>query len=231
MANAHPSSVPGPFYVEDGCCISCGVPHEIAPDLFGWTGADSHCFVRRQPAGPEEADAMVRALWSSEVSCIRYRGEDPAMIRRLAENGSADQCDVAAERTRLRLRNHVVFRSRLGEADRPADLADRFQESLREDGHPYPYQFRPRRRWRPAKVIFSWDSGILRRGHFHSVTFAKASDSDGRFEAKLGFWSIAAQGLGLIVHDWLVGSEGAEDVRWFSAEEYRTGASGYHMPI
>jgi len=228
MAKAHPSNAPGPFYVEEGCCIACAVPHQIAPDLFGWTEGDTHCFVRRQPADPAETDAMVRALWSGEVDCIRYRGADPALLKRIAELGSADLCDVQPGRTRLRVRDRVVFRSRLGETDRAAGLADRFEASLRAKDRPF--QFRPRRRWRPAKVIFSWDAEIFRRGHFHSVSFAEAGGG-GRFEARLDFWSGAKQGLGLIVHDWLTGPEGAEDVRWFSANELRAGGPGFHMPI
>ncbi|MET1113169.1 MAG: ferredoxin [Allosphingosinicella sp.] len=231
MAKAHPCNAPGPFYVEDGCCISCGVPEATAPELFGWAEGDTHCFVRRQPDNAEETDAMVRALWSAEVSCIRYGGADPALLKRIAEFGSADQCDVDPGRTRLRLRDHVVFRSRLRENDRPVDLADRFQASLLADDRPYPYQFRPRRRWRPAKVILSWDAGILGRGHYHSVAFAEAGGASGLFEARLGFWSAALQGLALIVDDWLKGTEGAEDVRWFRADEFTTGASGFHMPI
>lgn len=232
MAKAHPCNAPGPFYVEDGCCITCGVPEATAPELFGWTEGEVHCFVRRQPANPEETDAMVRALWSAEAECIRYRGTDPALLKRIAELGSAHLCDENPGRGRLRLRDRVVFRSRLGETDRAVDLADRFQASLLAEEAPYPYKFRPRRRWRPARVIFSWNAGLLgRRGHFHSVTFAKVGGESGLFEARLGLWSSAIHGLSLIVDDWLKGPEGAEDVRWFSADEFRAGGSGYHMPI
>lgn len=231
MTKAHPCNVPGPFYVEEGCCITCGVPESLAPDLFGWAEDEAHCFVRRQPASSDETDSMVRAMWSAEVSCIRYRGSDSALLKRLAELGSAAECDMDPGRTRLRFRDRAVFRARLGEADSPVDLADRFQASLLAEERPYPIHFRPRRRWRPARVILSWDAGILGRGHFHSVTFAVAGDDSGRFEARLGFWSSAVHGLGLLVDDWLKGPEGAQDVRWFSADEIRSGGSGYHMPI
>ena len=30
----HPLNAFGPFYVGDGECISCGVPHVVAPDLM-----------------------------------------------------------------------------------------------------------------------------------------------------------------------------------------------------
>lgn len=231
MTRPHPSNAPGPFYVEDGCCIRCAVPSEIAPELFGWTEEDTHCFVRRQPADPAEMDSMIQALWSAEADCIRYRGSDPALLKRIAELGSAELCDVDPGGTRMRIRDHVVFRSRLDEADRAVDLADRFQAALLAEERPHPYRFRPRRRWRPAKVIFSWDAGLGGRGHFHSVAFAKASGGSGLFEARLGIRSVAIQGLGLLVDEWLKGPEAAEDVRWFSADELNAGGSGSHMPI
>ena len=28
------------FYVQETCCMSCGVPQPIAPDLAGWTSED-----------------------------------------------------------------------------------------------------------------------------------------------------------------------------------------------
>jgi hypothetical protein len=229
MAKPHPSNAPGPFYVEDGCCNTCGVPYEIAPDLFGLTECGTHCFVQRQPASPEETDSMVRALWSAEASCLRYSGSDPALLRRLAEFGGAGECDIDPGRIRPRFRNRAVFRSRLGESDRAVALADRFEAFLLAEDRPYPYQVRPRRRWRPAKIIFSWEAGFFGLGHFHSVTFAQAGA--GRFEARLGFPSAATHGLGLLVDDWLKGREAAEEVRWFSVDERKAGGKGYHMPI
>ncbi len=51
----HPSNVPGPFYVEYGCCITCGVWEDVAPDLLAWLEGDRpHCYVQRQPETDEE---------------------------------------------------------------------------------------------------------------------------------------------------------------------------------
>ena len=43
----HPANVPGPFYVEDGCCLACGVWEQEAPGLLAWLpDADvPHCYV------------------------------------------------------------------------------------------------------------------------------------------------------------------------------------------
>jgi hypothetical protein len=199
--------------------------------MFGWTDDETHCFVRRQPENADEIDGAVRALWSSEVDCIRYRGTDPALLKRIAELGGADRCDVDQGRVRMRIRDRVLLRSRLGEADSATALADRFRSYLAEADRPWPYRLRPRRRWRPARVIFSWDSGITGKGHFNSVTFAVCGEGKGRFLARLAAWSPAATGLALLVHDWLKEAEAAEEVRWFSLDELDSGKPGFHMPI
>jgi hypothetical protein len=35
--NAQTKSTSEGFYVQPGCCTSCGVPQSVAPDLIGWT--------------------------------------------------------------------------------------------------------------------------------------------------------------------------------------------------
>ncbi len=71
----HPANVPGTFYVEDGCCISCGVWEDVAPDLLAWLpdGSYSHCYVARQPETDEEFVRMMDAMHVGEVDCIRAR--------------------------------------------------------------------------------------------------------------------------------------------------------------
>jgi hypothetical protein len=231
VAKAHPCNAPGDFYVEDGCCITCGVPHMVAPDLFGWTDDESHCFVRRQPASPEEVDSAVHALWSAEASCIRYRGTDRALLNRIAEMGEADQCDLHPGPVAVRIRDRVTFASGAGDGDSPLALADRFRAHLATDDRPHPYKVRPRRPWRPARAIFSWDVLPGRRGHFHSVDFTVSRRKSDRFEARLTGWRPAANGLGLMFDKWLKTVEGATDIRWFSIDEYDRGGDGFHMPI
>ncbi|HEY9126263.1 MAG TPA: hypothetical protein VIM62_04010, partial [Acidobacteriaceae bacterium] len=48
-------SAPGDFYVESGCCISCGVPQAVAPDLVGWIEDEKflRCYWIKQPETPE----------------------------------------------------------------------------------------------------------------------------------------------------------------------------------
>lgn len=91
---AHPANVAGDFYVEDGCCLSCMIPHEVAPDLMGMT--EHHCFVCKQPGTPEELDRMLQAFEVQDVECIRYRGTDQFIQLRLINASAGDQCDELA---------------------------------------------------------------------------------------------------------------------------------------
>src|SRR5215210_3939582 len=81
----------GPFYIEAGCCLLCGVPESIAPELFH-TGEDQ-CFLIRQPASRAEIGKAIEAMWSSEVDCIRYSGNDLSILKRLGEAGLSSLAD------------------------------------------------------------------------------------------------------------------------------------------
>jgi hypothetical protein len=143
---AHPNNVPGPFYVVDGCCTACGVPFAEAPGLFAYDGA-YHCYVKRQPGTKDELNGMLRAAWASEVQCIRYRGKDPEVLRRLAELGEAHLCDVAPPPgVKPVLRNHVTFDAAhvAVESMTARDLALAFQEYLRSLNQDWlSYRFTP----------------------------------------------------------------------------------------
>lgn len=91
----HPRNAPGDFYVEDGCCISCGMPFQSASALFEYD--DGHCYVKRQPASAEEVDAMVDAIGLADVGCIRYKGNQRVIQIRLVEAGEGAQCDELPE--------------------------------------------------------------------------------------------------------------------------------------
>ena len=96
----HPANVPGPFYVEDGCCITCGVWEDIAPDLLAWTpdgDSNPHCIVARQPETDAEFGRMLRAMDAAEVACIRVRACRPDWAGRLRKAGLGDQIDPPDE--------------------------------------------------------------------------------------------------------------------------------------
>lgn len=91
----HPANVPGPFYVEDGCCITCGVWEAEAPDLLAWVpDADRpHCYVARQPETDAEFERMKAAMEVGEVDCIRVHNCRPDWAGRLRAAGLGHQID------------------------------------------------------------------------------------------------------------------------------------------
>lgn len=97
LSDPYPKNAPGPFYVENECCMTCGIPIEVAPDLFSWDEekgeSDNHCFLRRQPASAAEVELVIEAMQRVEAECIRYRGDDAALRKRLADEGLEDECD------------------------------------------------------------------------------------------------------------------------------------------
>lgn len=98
----------GDFYVDADCCLLCGVPESIAPEIFR-TG-EHHCSIVRQPSSPDELDRTIRAMWSGEVDCVRYRGRDLSMLERLAQAGMSSQADHGNSTTAsLLLRDRVSF--------------------------------------------------------------------------------------------------------------------------
>jgi len=79
---AHPLNAPGPFFVENGECISCGVPEHVAPDLIGhdyYRGDESsygHCYFKKQPETPGEIERAILAVNSSCCGALLYGGDD-----------------------------------------------------------------------------------------------------------------------------------------------------------
>lgn len=97
---AHPKNVAGDFYVLDGCCLECGVPTYLAPALFSFDESNERiygCWVSRQPTNSAEVRKMVDVIQTQDIGCIRYRGNDPAILKSLDEIDEREQCDVNHE--------------------------------------------------------------------------------------------------------------------------------------
>ena len=92
-------SARGDFYVQESCCLSCGVPQLIAPELVGWTEEKSpSCYWIRQPESPEEVDRAIKIIHTQELGCHRYAGNDPAILERLP----GEDCDFLCPEMALR---------------------------------------------------------------------------------------------------------------------------------
>lgn len=91
----HPANVPGDYFVEDGCCMTCDVPFTFAPGLFARTDdpeGNWHCYVRKQPETADEQEQMFAAILCADAGCIMYRGHDRAIQERLIQAGEGPIC-------------------------------------------------------------------------------------------------------------------------------------------
>jgi hypothetical protein len=188
------------FYVEPGCCMLCGEPEGIAPEVFE-TG-ENHCFVKRQPSSQDQVDRTIRAMWSSEADCIRYRGRDAGLLDRIARAGMISLTDhppsVDAPPTG---RDRVSFSMPMGRfAGSALQVANALRTDMRTSGNKVlPSVFGRRTVW------ISWFEN-----RFHGVQLT--DQRDGRFVAHLRT-RFALQGLAWLVDDWLR-TTGAEDICW-----------------
>jgi hypothetical protein len=207
----HPSNVEGPFYVLDGCCTACGVPESVAPEHFAWDG-QNQCFVQRQPRTEAEVGRVLAAMRYAELQCIRYRGTDPEVMRRIAELDGPELCDVAPpfELKRVR-RNHVTFDTAPDVSSVDA-LAAGFRRFLLDAprGH---FRVQPAASSAgEAALAFAWFED-----HFHTVVLRANPGSDGT-------WLIHHPGANLGVsdtlNDWLSGDPHVSNVRWYSAASF-----------
>ncbi|MGQ0588271.1 MAG: hypothetical protein ACT4N8_01895 [Sphingosinicella sp.] len=101
MPTPHPANVPGDFYVEDSCCLACGVWETEAPGLLAWLedGEYPHCYVARQPETDAEFRQMLRAMEVQDLNCLRVRDCKPEWAQELCRNRLGAQIDN--EQTRM----------------------------------------------------------------------------------------------------------------------------------
>lgn len=208
----HSMNAVGPFYVVDGCCTGCGVPEATAPEMFGYDSA-THCYVRRQPVSNNEVERALQVIRGQELGCVRYRGTDPVILRRLAEAGESGSCDFPLPGLSALLRNVVTF-----VVNRGAPLSlDEFLEYTRN--RPW-YGIRTRN-VAGASLSLSWW-----QDHFYELVLKVLDERSHR-------WMVSHNGpLGLSewLHQWLTDVPEVADIRWLTEQEQRRGAGGQDRP-
>jgi len=204
------------FYIEPDCCLLCGVPEDIAPELFR-TG-DASCFLIRQPRSPAEFDKAIVAMGSSEVDCIRYGGSEPGILRRLGEADMASFADdPGATVFRPLIRDRVGFV--IPGAPTAAELAVSLRSHLRANG-----RYTLGKSFRRRTVKFAWSGR-----HFHSVRF-KPADGPAQSARLFPAGPAALQGLARLVDDWLRSGCGAGNILWHTKKTARDGIGGRPQP-
>ncbi len=216
----HPKNVPGPFYVVDGCCTGCDVPFVEAPGLFAYDGKN-HCFVKRQPGTKVEINRMLRVAWAAELQCIRYRGDDPEILRRFAELGEPQLCDIAPPPgIKCLFRSYVTFDSvdPAAESMTPAQLVAAFQNHLRALHQEWLcYRFTPTIEGEmTAAFSYSWFED-----NFHPIEVRSINLRDCRWL----IWhspieKAGSRGVSNQLDDWLKSDRRFCCIRWYTQEQW-----------
>ncbi len=221
----HPMNVAGDFYVVDQCCTACGVPTYLAPGTFVFVSDSSgaHCYVQRQPATPVELERALRVVRHQEFGCVRYRGTDPVILRRLTEAGEGAQCDAPLPLgVHPVLRDHVSVEAQSLEARswEPATVLERFRLWLMGQAHHYRTTSVVRTAT-DASFSFAWTAES-----FHEVRACPWSDAPGR-------WLLHHSGniaVSEALAEWLESADELGAAQWFSQEEWKRGLPGHDRP-
>lgn len=217
----HKDNVPGPFYVCDGCCISCEIPFVEAPGMFAYDD-QSHCYVSKQPQTKNELDKMIRAVLGSEVECIRYTGDDEEINRRLAEAGSGHLSDTPIEGIKPVSRNYVTFDA-VDAADKllsNEQLARSFQRFMRSwDDEYLTHKF--------TKITSDGETTAFSvawyKDNFHRLEFKFLGEAEAR-------WLIVSDILASI-HDWLVSENRFCNIRWYTLDQWQNSKEWQETPF
>jgi len=223
----HPQNVAGPFYVVDGCCTACGVPETVAPELFAYDSA-THCYVKRQPATPEEVEHALRVVHEQELGCVRYRGTDHLILHRLAEADASHYCDSPLEGVGPVLRNTVTFSATDDEIVSLDEFAHHMQRvtpwntiRTRRPSASFWSALRWSTRTRGESLLLSWY-----RDDFHRLILSPLHEAPQR-------WRLHHDGpLGLSesLDRWLSEDTRYDNVLWFSEAEWKLRLKGQRRP-
>ena len=213
----HPKNAPGPFYIENGCCMMCMAPHVQAPTLMGFDDSDGHCFVQKQPQTDEEIYRAIRAVRSAELQCLRYRGHDPDILRRLIEIGEGEACDHPLPTASVAiLRNHVTFATTVaGEAWHVATV---LKEYILSQNSEY-VRFQVTHLKHHGEVVafaYSWFED-----HYYTINVQRGEPLTSRWLVHHSpIWEVGSVGVSLMIDDWLRSDPRFSDFRWYDSQAW-----------
>lgn len=182
----------------------------------------NHCYVKRQPQSPDDLNRMLRAVHRSEVKCIRYRGVDKDVLRRMAEGDMGDLSDTAVPSIKPVSRDHVTFDA-VDPDDKlllDIDLANEFRRYLRAQENDYvKYRFTPNLS-DGEKTFFSF---TWYEDNFHRVEFSFIGETKRR-------WLIVSS-VSLTIHEWLAAEDRFCNFRWYTEEQWKTSKDWQEAPL
>lgn len=232
----HPKNAAGPFYVQYGCCTACDVPMSEAPDLFAYDETH-HCFVTRQPTTKQETDRMFRAVLGGEMECLRYRGNDLQIMRRMAELGLPHLSDTAPpSEIQPVVRDLVTF-----DTDSPdhaglcvLELAEMYRDWLLRSqswrngpDETFHLRFMPLAGdSRNSTLTYSWCESNQVAIEFRAVGKPDCRWVIHQYSAAL----TGGCGISLQIDDWLRSENHFCHIRWYTAEQWKRAGDWQDTP-
>jgi hypothetical protein len=212
-------NVAGDFYVEDGCCITCGVPEVYAPDLMGFDESNTHCFVAKQPSNEDEIYQAIKATWAAEVECIRYGGSDTEILRRLAEAGLSDSCDEQQKIQKIKplLRNHVTFEC--AEIKSVKELARQLKNYILAQNNEYIQHKVSNIKTDNLGFTFSFS---WYEDKFYPIWFNKIEPTNTWYIFhSLEYEEIGSRAISLQIDDWIRSNKNITNIKWLTNKAFR----------
>lgn len=166
---------------------------------------------------------MIRVVWSAELQCVRYRGNEPAVLRRLAEMDLRDVCDVEPPvHIRPLIRNHVLFTDSKGTRLTSKQLLDHFIAYLDTQRSEYlNYKIKG---IKTSTLHSSFEFAWYEKS-FHPVRFNEIPKSSNEWHVEYPLRKdLGDRGVGNVISAWLQAySDRFIDIRWYTDDEWRNG--------
>ncbi len=227
------ANAPGPFYVVDQECISCGAPGAAAEGLMSHGGSNAGCIFIRQPQTAAETKCAIFAVWSSCCGAVRFGGSDQEIVRRLSELGVSGSCDDRSRQYATKTRAFARFNLQATESqdEIPAHfLANYLAIAYTRDkwSRLEQFHFGPR----SASFCSRWAIGVVPEsgGKGWVVRIAIEQQENGSWLLSVLDNESAAKSTAAYLHCRLRTLTTNADLRWFTAEELQTNLPGQERP-
>ena len=184
--------------------------------------AEGHCFFMRQPLTDNETNAAIRGVWASCCGAVRYGGEDPKILIRLAELGMSSQCDHEPPiecATVLRNCTRFEYLAPKGPFSRRRILrqvADLIAGSVGK--YPGSERFSFRCGWKVVSFRIRW--GNIGRDSGYSVQFTVKYQSNDRWLVRISGNEIAHTSFAIQLDKALQKISAFRSIRWFEDQEW-----------
>jgi hypothetical protein len=220
MRDRHSRNSEGPFYVENGQCISCGAPESETACLISHD-EDGHCFFARQPLTEDETSAAIRGVWASCCGAVRYGGDDPQILIRLAELGISSQCDRQPPAGHFQIaRNWARFeysapQRALSKRESLRRIIDEIAESMGKLPGSECFHFRCL--FNEASFRLRW--GKVGSGSGHTVRFTVVHESADQWLLRISGNEVAHTAFAIQLDKALQAKAEFRRVRWFDTND------------